>query len=159
MKKTFYYFLFLACLCLGWASCSKDAEGKATCTYYVGTESIDYNDVQNQIDYDSVIKVTIVSLKLSSYSFTEEGVSNNGLASYAIDICDQKAINTFSQTYTTNPTLDAFRNELFNKNSKFFSEKSISTAEDIDLKPFSINLTLMNYSQQYTLYSIKIDIK
>ena len=140
------------------ASCSSKTDSKATCTYYVATDSIVYADSINQANYDSLVKAAIVSLKLTSYSFTEEGTSDNGVTSYAVETCDEKAFNTFQKNAVA-PSLNAIRNELFNKNSQYFADKNITSADDIDLQPFSIYLTLWNFTYQYTFHSVKLDVR
>lgn len=141
------------------ASCSKSSDGEATCTYYVGTDSIVYTDPADEVAYDSIIKLCIVSLNLTSYSFTEKGTSENGLPSYAVEVCNVKALNTFMKENPATLTLDAFRSELFNKNRSFFSEKNITAADDIDLHPFNVYLTLWNFTYDYSLHNSKIEIR
>ena len=140
------------------ASCS-EPDGKATCTYYVGTDSIVYVDSPEKVAYDSLVKIEVVSLKLTSYAFTEDGVAENGMTSFAVQNCDVKALNTFQKKYTSVPTLEAIRSELYSKNSQYFNKKNITSADDIDLHPFSIYLTLWNVTYDYSLQSIKIDIR
>jgi hypothetical protein len=157
MKKIVgYIILFISIILI--ASCSSKTDSKATCTYYVATDSIVYADSIDQADYDSLVKAAIVSLKLTSYSFTEEGASENGLTSYAIETCDAKAFSTFQKNAIA-PTLSAIRNELFSKNSQYFADKNITSAEDITLKPFSVYLTLWNFTYQYTFHSVKLDVR
>lgn len=156
MKKILGFIILLISIMLV-ASCSK-TDSKATCTYYVATDSIVYADSINQANYDSLVKAAIVSLKLTSYSFTEEGTSDNGVTSYAVETCDEKAFNTF-QKNAVSPSLNAIRNELFNKNSQYFADKNITSADDIDLQPFSIYLTLWNFTYQYTFHSVKLDVR
>ncbi len=136
-----------------------DSDGKATCTYYVGTDSIVYTDSLDRVAYDSLVISSIVSLNLTSYSFTKDGTSENGITSFAQQACDIKALDTFQKKYTSIPTLDDIRNELFSKNSQFFNEKNITSADDIDLRPFSVYLTLWNFTYDYSMQSIKIDIQ
>ena len=157
MKKLIQFIILLVGIVV-MVSCS-DSDSNATCTYYVGTDSIVYADSLEKVTYDSLVMSEIVSLKLTSYSFTEKGVAENGITSFAVQACDINALNTFQKKYVTVPSLDEVCNNLFSKNSQFFAEKGITSADAIDLHPFSVYLSLWNFTYNYNMQSTKIDIR
>lgn len=159
MKKNTTFILLLMELLVSVASCSPSSDGTATCTYYVATDNIAYADSLEGMRYDSLVKACIVSLKLTSYSFTEDAISDNGLSSFAVEACDAKAVSTFLKKKADAPTLNTVRDELFSKNQQFFTERNIASADEIDLHSFSVYLTLWNFTHEYAIQTTTIEIR
>ena len=156
MKNIIAFLSAVALLATIISSCS-DSKSEATCTYLVAGDSISYT---NPIDarYDSIIGLYFVANKYASYTFTESAKTNEGLMSYAIDQCDGMAVTEFQQKSPKTLDLNTVQGALFSANQSYFNNLGITSADDIDLHPFTVYLTLWNYTYNGVLLNSKIEV-
>lgn len=157
MKKIFGLILAICSISIGFTSCLDDAKTKASCTYYVVADSIVYSDSLDA-QYDSLIRVSLLSLGHSFYTFTKEAEVEQSMTSYAVAECDNQAIKQFDTNIKKTVTLSDIQNEMYKAKSDYFNAHGIPNASAIALSPFTVYLSLWNYSYNVQLGWNTIDV-
>lgn len=159
IKTTLQHLMLIAIgsVAISTASCSQDAHSKATCVYYVTADTI-IHTVDDEAQYDTLLMHSLASLNIAFYSFTESAEADNGWTIYAIDNCDTKATETFQTALSKTYTLSTIEEELYNQNKDHFTSLGITKAQDIDLHPFTVSMTLWNYTYETILKSEELEI-
>ena len=145
MKKIFGFIIALLCLTTGISSCMGDANAEATCTYVVWADSTIYSDTLD-VQYDSIVQLSLQTLGHAYYSFSESAKVDQSLTAIAIAKCDEQATARFKANLAKNVTLEDIKKELYKANSDFFAEQGITHASDIPLSPFTLYLSLQNFA-------------
>lgn len=150
MKKIFGLISTMLCLMAGITSCLDDSNAEATCTYAVVSDSIVYTDTLDAV-YDSLIHVSLTTLEYANYTFQKSAEVDQSITAYAVAKCDELAGTEFAANLSKTVTLSAIQNEMYKANSDFFTAKGITNAAGIGLHPFTVYLTLWNYSNQVAI--------
>ena len=137
----------MLCLMAGITSCLDDSNAEATCTYAVVSDSIVYTDTLDAV-YDSLIHASLTTLEHANYTFQKSAEVDQSMTAYAVAKCDELAGTEFAANLAKAVTLSAIQNEMYKANSDFFTAKGITNAAGIGLHPFTVHLTLWNYSNQ-----------
>ena len=145
------------CLAIGITSCLDDANAKATCTYAVVTDSITYDDTLDAT-YDSIIQVSLKSLGVSYYTFQESAEVDQSMPAYAIAQCNTQASEKFETSLKKAVTLETVQNEMYKSNSDLFTSLGITHATAIGLHPFTIHLSIWNYTNNSLIQSGDIHV-
>lgn len=157
MKKIVGLILAICSISLGFISCLDDAKTKASCTYYVMIDSIAYSDSLDA-QYDSLIRTSLTSLGHSFYTFTKSAEVEQSMTSYAVAECDNQAVTQFSTDIKKPVTLSEIQNEMYKAKSDYFNAHGIPNAAGIGLSPFTVYLSLWNYSYNVRLGWNTIDV-
>lgn len=146
MKKIIFFLTAIIFLATVSTSCDDtDNHAEATCTYYVGSDSIVYSNALDA-QYDSLILRSIDSLQFTEYIFEETAQVNfNGIAS-AIALCNSQAEKKFLNKMNSPISLQRLEERLYHDNKTFFNERGIINASDIDLHPITIHVSLWSYT-------------
>lgn len=157
MKKITGFILATLCFTTSMTSCMNDSGAEAKCTYYVVTDSIIYTDSLDA-PYDSLIRACLMSLERSNYLFQESAKVDESLQEYAIAKCNEQAIQEFKTDIAQSLTLATVQNEMHKANSDYFTMQGIPNASAINLHPFTVHVSLWNYSFTGYLVSDKINV-
>ncbi|MBR0047154.1 MAG: hypothetical protein IJP75_09820 [Bacteroidaceae bacterium] len=155
MKRNILLLSLLLLLVAAFSSCSKDPHAEATCTYYVETDSIKFTE-EDEAQYDSILTLYVAENGISSYVFKENASTDKNLLALAIDMCDQKALNTFQTKVPVSLDLATVKTELYNSHTDFFTQKGIQSVDEVQLHPFTVYVTLLNYTYGVPLKSVQI---
>ncbi len=121
-------------------SCSEDDDhAEATVTYFAECTAISFSDTNDET-YKDMINKSLDNLKIAGNGsiFTESAKTDVGITQAAIDLCDQQAIKTYSNTIA-NFTLADIKSNIFQTNK---IEQGWADESAITLDQFSIELDL-----------------
>ena len=157
MKKFITILSAVASIAICISSCS-DSKSEANCTYYVSGDSITHTNSLD-VKYDSIIGLYFVASQYVAYTYQESARSNEGMVSYAVEQCDLQAVQTFMAKSPKTLALNTVKNELYSQNQQYFNSNGITVADSIDLHPFTVNVSLWNYTYQGKLLDAKIEVQ
>ncbi len=158
MKRNIFLLSLLMLLIAAFTSCSKDPHADASCTYYVQTDSITFT-TEDEAQHDSILKVYATEKGISSYVFKENASTDKSLISLAIEMCDQKALSTFQAKVPSALDLATVKTELYNSHTDHFTQEGILSVDDLQLQPFTIHITLLNYTYGVPLKNVDIYVQ
>ena len=157
MKKIILILSAVATFAFGITSCS-DPKHEATCTYYVSGDSISYTDTLD-VKYDTILGNYLVASQYVAYTYKESARTNQGLMDYAIEECDRLAMQTFISKTPTSLNLSLVKQELYEANLQLFNSQGINNPDSIDLAPFTVHISLWNYTYKGQMLNSKIEVK
>ena len=157
MKKIIFILAATATFAFGISACS-DTKHEATCTYYVSGDSISYTDTLD-VKYDTILGNYLVASQYVAYTYKESAKTNQGLMKYAIEECDRLALQTFLSKSPTSLSLSLVKQELYAANLRLFDSLGISNPDSIDLDPFTVHISLWNYTYKGQMFNSKIEVK
>ena len=111
------------------------------------------------VKYDTILGNYLVASQYVAYTYKESARTNQGLMDYAIEECDRLAMQTFISKTPTSLNLSLVKQELYEANLQLFNSQGINNPDSIDLAPFTVHISLWNYTYKGQMLNSKIEVK
>lgn len=145
MKKTFAILFAFACIL---ASCVNEGS-KYECDFFADIDSITYEQHEDSVAYDSLLRISLKELGIVRTLFRESAQDESGYIQDARTKCIIQAENTFNLKCRTLELIQVKRN-LYKHNPNL-----APSAEEITMAPFSIYMSLYSADSKQPLGQLR----